>query len=572
MTDTLRLDAHRKGFGWLDLLAFGALCAVIYAIVAVAREWSGPLRPTAEIELAPQHLLAYSAFSLARGVLAYGVSFLFTLVYGYAMARIPGTERVLLPLLDILQSIPVLGFLPGLVIGLVHLFPRSNTGLELASVLMIFTGQVWNMTFSFYGSLKAIPADYLAVAHLARLTWWQRFTRVELAYAAPGLVWNSMISMAGGWFFLTVSESFVLGEHDFRLPGLGAYMSVAIERGDVAAQLMGVLAMSAVIVLVDRVVWNPITIWAQRFSDSDPGAAKESWFWSRVGRSRMFTAIHAVLTTIVSTASRPKRVNQRLNDRQRPMVSPAVRTTARWIVIAMTLSLLGYGALRYAHLIATLSRDEWLHLLVSASMTLGRVTLAVLLATLWAVPAGVALGTRPHLSRILQPVIQMVASFPAPMIFPVVVGIGLSMGVGLGWSSVPLLMLGTQWYVLFNVVAGAGQIPRDLVDAAHLARLDRWTRWKTLVLPAIFPSLLTGWITAFGGAWNASIVAEYMKYRGATLTTTGLGSAISRATEQGDFHVLAAAVGLMAVSVVTLNRLVWRPLTNLAQNRFSLGT
>src|SRR6266576_3534780 len=257
-------------------------------MVTVAREWSGPLQPVAEIHLEARYLPLYALFSLARGVIAYGVSFLFTLVYGYAMARVAGAERLMLPLLDILQSIPVLGFLPGLVLGLVHLFPRQNLGLEMASVLMIFTGQVWNMTFSFYSSLKSVPPDLLAVARLSKMSWWQRFFQLDLSYAATGLVWNSMMSMAGGWFFLSVSEAFVLGAHDFRLPGLGSYMCLAIERGDARAQLFGVLAMLGMIVLVDQLVWRPVVAWAQKFTDEETGSASESWLWERVRRSRLW--------------------------------------------------------------------------------------------------------------------------------------------------------------------------------------------------------------------------------------------------------------------------------------------
>jgi NitT/TauT family transport system permease protein len=260
--------------GWVDLAVIaGLLAAFIYALVTVAREWSGPLQPVPEIHLEARYLPLYTLFSLSRGVIAYGVSFLFTMVYGYAMARVAGAERVMLPVLDILQSIPVLGFLPGFVLGLVHLFPHQNIGLEIASVLMIFTGQVWNMTFSFYSSLKSVPPDLVAVARLARMSWWERFFRLDLSFAATGLLWNSMMSMAGGWFFLMVSEAFVLGEHDFRLPGLGSYMSLAIERGDGRAQLLGVLAMLGMIVFVDQVVWRPLVAWSHKFTDEETTAA-----------------------------------------------------------------------------------------------------------------------------------------------------------------------------------------------------------------------------------------------------------------------------------------------------------
>ena len=559
-----------KAIGWSDLLGIAVLFAVISGIVVVAREWSGPLQPMAEIHLEPEYLPLYTFLSLSRGVAAYGLSFLFTMVYGTVMARVRGAERVMLPVLDILQSIPVLGFLPGFVLLLVHLFPHYNLGLELASVLMIFTGQVWNMTFAFYASLKSVPPDLVAVARLAKLSRWERFIRLDLSFAANGLVWNSMMSMAGGWFFLTVCEAFTLGEHDFRLPGLGSYVSLAIERGDGRAQALGVLAMLVMIVGVDQLVWRPIVAWAHKFTDEERAETSGSWFWERLRRSRVWRAGSNSLGFLgrrarpvwTQTASRVDGATASVEGR---------RWAGRILLVAVG-GAVALGVAKYIHLLTTLRMDEWLHLFVSAATTFLRVVLAVSLASLWTVPVGVWIGRNPRWSRALQPVIQMAASFPAPMIFPVAVGVMLAFGAGLGVSSVLLLMLGTQWYVLFNVIAGSGAIPRELWEVSRLSRFSWARRWRTLILPAIFPSLLTGWITATGGAWNASIVAEYMKYKGQTLSTTGLGAAINQATAQGNFHVLAAAVGLMAVVVVGFNRLVWRPLSHRAQTKYSLST
>ena len=554
-----------RWLSWIDLAVLGLLAALIYAVITVAREWSGVLQPVPEIHLEARYLPFYALLSLSRGVIAYGVSFFFTMVYGYTMARVTGAERVMLPVLDILQSIPVLGFLPGFVLGLVHLFPHHNIGLEIASVLMIFTGQVWNMTFSFYASLKTVPPDLVAVARLARMSWWERFFRLDLSFAATGLLWNSMMSMAGGWFFLMVSEAFVLGEHDFRLPGLGSYMSLAIERGDGLAQILGVLAMLGMIVFVDQVVWRPLVAWSHKFTDDETTSTPGSWLWERIRGSRIWRA-----------ASRSRRILRPVN-RSSVLVSPfdlAAVNARRWtkrILLVLLVAVILFGGIKYAHLLTTLTGSEWLHLLRSTATTFSRVVVAVALASLWTIPVGVMIGRRPRWVRVLQPVIQMAASFPAPMIFPVVVGAMLAFGTGLGISSVVLLVLGTQWYILFNVIAGSGAIPRELWEVSRLARFSWRHRWQHLILPAIFPSLLTGWITAMGGAWNASIVAEYMKFHGQTLMTTGLGAAISEATERGEFSILAAAVGLMAVTVVGFNRLVWRPLTHLAQTRFTLA-
>ena len=558
-------------FGWIDLAVISLLAALVFALIPVAREWSAPLQRVPEIHLEARYLPLYALFSLSRGVIAYGLSFLFTMVYGYAMARVAGAERVMLPVLDILQSIPVLGFLPGFVLGLVHLFPNQNIGLEIASVLMIFTGQVWNMTFSFYASLKSVPPDLVAVARLSRMSWWERFFRLDLSFSATGLLWNSMMSMAGGWFFLMVSEAFVLGEHDFRLPGLGSYMSLAIERGDGMAQRLGVLAMLGMIVFVDQAVWRPLVAWSHKFTDEPSTDAPGSWLWERIRRSRLwqtgsqslgFFRRHAHRSAVAPT-NQPGVVRTG---------SANARLWGKRLLVGVIAAGVLFGAVKYVHLLLTLTGSDWLQLLGSTAATFLRVVLAVALASLWTIPVGVIIGRHPRWSHVLQPIIQMAASFPAPMIFPLVVGGMLAFGVGLGISSVVLLLLGTQWYILFNVIAGSSAIPHELWEVSRLSRFSWRQRWLKLILPAIFPSLLTGWITALGGAWNASIVAEYMKYRGQTLLTTGLGAVISQATERGNFHILAAAVGIMAVTVVSFNRLVWRPLSHRAQTRFTLDT
>ena len=417
-------------FGWVEMAVVGLLAAFIYALVTVAREWSGPLQQATVIHLEARYLPRYALLSLSRGVIAYGVSFLFTMIYGYAMARVAGAERVMLPVLDILQSIPVLGFLPGFVLGLVHLFPQQNLGLEIASVLMIFTGQVWNMTFSFYASLKSVPPDLVAVARLAQMSWWRRFFRLDLSFAATSLLWNSMMSMAGGWFFLMVSEAFVLGEHDFRLPGLGSYMSLAIEKGDGRAQLLGVLAMLGMIVFVDQVVWRPLVAWSHKFTDEETPAAG-SWLWERLRRSWLWR---------IGSQSR-RLFHRQDNSPTVTAVAPAkasspwaahVRTWGKRLLVGAIGGGAVLGVVKYVHLLLALTGSDWGDLFRSTAATFLRVLCAVVLASLWTIPVGVLIGRHPRWTRILQPVIQMAASFPAPMIFPVVVGLRLASGVGLG--------------------------------------------------------------------------------------------------------------------------------------------
>jgi len=418
---------------------------------------------------------------------------------------------------------------------------------------------------------KAILAGALVVAgtRLGKMSWWERFFRLDLSFAATGLVWNSMMSMAGGWFFLTVSEAFVLGDHDFRLPGLGSYMSLAIERGDARGQVLGVLAMLGMIVFFDQIVWRPVVAWSQKFTDEESGGVHHSWMWERIRRSWAWRVCSESVGIFWRRSKPVLETTVTRYDAGSRNAPNLIRWLKRLVLFAIAAGIL-FGFIRYIQLLTTLTGAEWLHLLTSMGATFARVLSAVALASLWTIPFGVMIGRNPRWARLFQPVIQMAASFPAPMIFPVVVGGMLLMGIGLSVSSIVLLLLGTQWYVLFNVIAGTSAIPRELWEVSLLGRFSTQHRWQKLILPALFPSLLTGWITAMGGAWNASIVAEYMKYRGRTLTTTGLGAAISQATERGDFHVLAAAVGIMAVVVVGFNRLVWHPLSHRAQTRYAM--
>ncbi len=564
------LDRSRK-VGWTDLALMAGVGGTIFGLVRLAQEWTGALRPTVEIDLSIGALPGYALLSLSRGLAAYALSLLFTLAYGYWAARDRVAERVLIPALDILQSIPVLGFMPGLVLGLVAAFPGSNVGLELASVIMIFTGQAWNMTFSFYHSLRSIPPDLTEVATLNRFGWWQRFRWVELPSGAIGLVWNSMMSMAGGWFFLMVSEAFVLGDKDFRLPGLGSYMSVAAAAGDGRAMLAAVIAMALMIVALDQLLWRPVVVWAQKFRVEESGQteAMESWFLDLLRRSRILPWISRLAHRAASAlAAAPKPHPERS---ARPPPPRRLAGTLSLALFAALLALLGWGALGLLRLLRQVPLAAWGGIGASATLTLGRVLLATALGTLWTVPAGLAIGLSPRLSRVLQPVVQVVASFPAPMLFPAVIAVLAAAGVGLGWGSVLLMLLGTQWYVLFNVIAGATAIPADLREAARIYRVGTLQRLRELYLPAIFPYLVTGWVTAAGGAWNASIVSEYTSFRGRVLAANGLGARISVAAASGDFAALAAAITLMAAMVALFNRLVWRRLHGVAEERFSLS-
>jgi NitT/TauT family transport system permease protein len=553
---------------WVDLLVLLGLAGIVFGLARLAGQWAGELGPSVAIDLDhPWALPLYTFYSLCRGLFAYAVSLGFTLVYGYWAARDAVAERVLVPLLDILQSIPVLSFLPGVVLALIALFPTRNLGLELAAILLIFTGQVWNMTFSFYHSLRAIPPDLTEVARTYRYSWWQRFKWLELPFATIGLVWNSMMSMAGGWFFLMMIESFHLGNRDFRLPGVGSYMKAAVDEGRYGAMLWALAAMMFMIVALDQLLWRPVVVWAQKFRVEEGGQAPaaSSWFLDWLRRSRLLRWLRQ------RWAARQRRPAQ---DRAAPQaIAPSVRWARPLSVLAFAglVCLIVYGLYLLTGLLRAVTLSEWQATGVAAGWTLGRVLLSTLLGTLWAVPAGLAIGLSPRLAHLLQPVVQVLASFPAPMLFPLVIAVLSWAGIPLDWGSVVLMLLGTQWYILFNVVAGATAIPADLQEAARSYRIGGWRRWWVLYLPAIFPYLVTGWVTAAGGAWNASIVSEYVTFRGEVLVAEGLGARISVATDQANFPLLAASSVVMALVVVLLNRTLWHSLYQLAQTRFSLS-
>jgi NitT/TauT family transport system permease protein len=563
------LDRSRR-LTWTDLALVAGLGGGIYGLVHLAREWTGALRPAVDIDLSFGALPGYALLSLSRGLAAYLLSLAFTLVYGYWAAHDRVAQRVLIPALDILQSIPVLGFMPGVVLGLVGLFPHSNVGLELASVIMIFTGQAWNMTFSFYYSLRSIPRDLMEVAILNRFGWWQRFRWVELPFSAIGLVWNSMMSMAGGWFFLMVSEAFVLGDKDFRLPGLGSYMSVAVARGDGRAMVGAIVAMTLMIVALDQLLWRPVVVWSQKFRIEESGQteAMTSWFLDLLRRSRILPWASELVRRLIRPPPRRAPITSAPAGERRGRGSAGAASV---VVFAAVVGLLAWGALDLAGLLRRVPGRTWGAISLAALLTLGRVLLATALGTLWTLPAGLAIGLSPRLSRILQPVVQVMASFPAPMLFPAVVAALTALGIGLNVGSVLLMLLGTQWYILFNVVAGATAIPADLREAARIYRLGTWQRFRELYFPSVFPYLVTGWVTAAGGAWNASIVSEYMSFRGQVMVANGLGARISTAAAGGEFALLAAAITVMAAVVALFNRFVWRRLNVVAEERFSLA-
>jgi NitT/TauT family transport system permease protein len=555
-----------------DVLMFGAGIALFYGVLVVGRTWLGPFTPQVEISRTPLALAAYAGYSLLRITIAYALSLAFTLVYGYVAAYNPRAERFMIPLLDVLQSIPVLSFLPGVMMAMVALFPGRQIGVEAGAILLIFTGQVWNMAFSFYASLKSIPKEMREAAKVYGFSWWQRFIEMELPFAAIGLVWNSMMSVAGGWFFLMACEMFVLGSRDFRLPGLGSYLQTAASAGDTRSILSGVATMVAVIVLLDQFVWRPVIAWAEKFKveQVESSDVPRSWVLDLIRHSRSLAQIR-------------KKTVRPLSERimlyfSRVRSSDAAESASPWkiwltrVLAVALLAGISYGVVRVVVILTGLQKAEMQEAALGLGATFLRVNLTLLLGALWTIPAGVVIGFNPRLARIAQPLAQIAASVPATALFPVVLLLLIRVGGGLGIGSIVLLLLGTQWYILFNVIAGAIAIPTDLKECCSVFCMTGIQRWKRLILPGIFPYLVTGMVTASGGAWNASIVAEYFHFKGHIYTTVGLGATISQATDRGNFDLLLAATMMMAATVVTINRLVWRRLYALAETRYRLET
>lgn len=558
---------------FLDLTIAACGLAAFYVVILVAKYWMGQPQPEVVISTSPRALPYYAFYSIIRIGIAYLLSLAFAVGYGYVAAYNRRLEPWMVALLDILQSIPVLSFLPGVMLAMVALFPRLQLGIELGAILLIFTGQVWNMAFSFYASLKSIPRELHEACRIYNFSLWQRFWQMELPYAAIGLIWNSIISVAGGWFFLMACEMFVLGNRDFRLPGLGSYLQTAASHGNTASMLWGIATMLAIIVATDQLVWRPLITWSDKFKFEQVESTHRirSPILHMLQKSNVLDYLHrhtllpleeSIYRTIAQRRARQAQVSDARYS--------ASRSVGIWVISSIGGMAALYAAVQAGMLLHQVTGAQFLLILEGATATFLRVNAALILSAAWTIPVGVAIGFHPRLARIAQPVAQIAASFPAPALFPVLLIILVRLGGGLGIGSIALMLLGTQWYILFNVIAGAMAIPSDLKEVSALFRFSTRQRWMTVILPGIFPYLITGMVTASGGAWNASIIAEYFHLQGRTLQTLGLGAQISAASDSGQFQLLLLCTIIMALMVVTINRLVWRPLYRLAETRYKL--
>lgn len=565
--------ARRSRSLWTDLVVAAAVLVLGYLVLRAYKGATVNFDPAdvATADTSPARLPYDAARSLLRMFAALGLSVCFTFVYAYAAAKSRRLERVLIPALDILQSVPVLGFLTVAVTGFIALFPGSVLGLECASIFAIFTSQAWNMTFSFYRTLTALPRELGEVSRSFGFTRWMRFWRVELPSGAIDLVWNAMMSFAGGWFFLVASEAISVGHRAYALPGVGSYAGAAIAQGDLGKIGWAIATMAVLVVGVNFLFWRPLTAWVEKFKNeqSEASEVQRSVVLKLLRRSNLPGAVGRWSRPLRDAVGRGARVFGRDD---RPLVhDPARRRAGDLLFGAVLLALLGrglYDLLRYLH--ERTGLGVFGEPLLLGLATLARVAVVVVGATLVWVPVGVRIGFSPRLARIAQPVVQVLASFPANFLFPLAMWVFLRTGVDMNLGCVALMALGAQWYVLFNTVAGAMAIPSDLREAMDDLGVRGWQRWRRLILPGIFPAYVTGGVTASGGAWNASIVSEVVTFGGTTLTATGLGAYVFHATETGDHPRLIAGVAVMSLYVVVLNRLVWRRLHGVAQRRYTL--
>ncbi len=565
---------RRVRLRWVDVVVAVAIAVLFYLIIEASAGATAHLDLThvpAAISTDPALLPYYALRSLPRMFVALAASLLFTFVVATAAARLPRAEKVILPALDILQSVPILGFLSVTVTWFIAMFPGSALGLESAAIFAIFTSQVWNMAFSFHASLVGQPRDLDEAARLMRLTKWQRFWRLDVPSGMIPLVWNGMMSFGGAWFFLAASEAISVNNKSFALPGVGAYVAAAVDAGELDRVWYAIGTMVVMILGVDFFFWRPLVAWSEKFRQEDTAAANRPRsivldVLSRSWLPRLLSRVGRPVGRLLDAATRP------FGLAEHPLhVPPARRRAADVALILAVVAVIAYGAWQaLAYISATVGLGAFPDAFVLGGVTMLRVAVLLVAATLIWVPVGVWIGMNPKVMRRTQPVVQLLASFPANFLFPFAIAAFVATGVPLDVGGILLMALGSQWYILFNVIAGASAIPTDLRQAMDSFGVHGWRRWRRLILPAIFPAYVTGGITAAGGAWNASIVAEVVTFDGHTYTATGLGSYIAQATATGDMARVLVGVIVMSVFVVGLNRLVWRRLYRVAETRFTL--
>ena len=551
-----------------------AIVVVIGILTFFAEASRGLLAPiaglaAAPLSLDPTYLPFYAARTTLRMFTALALSLLFTLTYATWAAKSPRAEKLLVPMLDILQSVPILGFLSVTIVFFMSLVPGRVLGAEFASIFVIFTSQAWNMAFSFYQSLRTVPDELCECCGSFRLSSWMRFWRLEVPFAMPALLWNMMMSMSGSWFFVVASEAISVGHTNIALPGVGSYISLAIDQGNLRAIGWAIGTMLIVILLYDQLIFRPLVVWSDRFriDQEQAGRAPHSWALTMIQRSRIMAGLRTLFYALVRWTSR--RTPQPKALVQLARVGTSRRADLLWFILLVVLVALALWRIA-SMLIGETSVREALHVAGLAAITMARVMILIALASLLWVPIGIWVGLRPRATQIVQPVAQFLAAFPANLLFPAAVFgiVTWKLNPDL-WLS-PLMILGTQWYILFNVIAGASAMPAELRYAAQNFRVTGLLWWRRVALPGVLPYYVTGAITASGGSWNAAIVAELASWRNVQVEAHGLGAYIAEATKAGDFHRIILGIATMSLFVVAINRVFWRPLYYYAERKFRL--
>jgi NitT/TauT family transport system permease protein len=553
-----------------DWAVLPIILAIIVAVAFNALQMSRPFTVGQElpVSLDPTFLPYYLLRTIMRMFLALGFSLLFSLVFAALAAKYRAAEKIMIPALDILQSVPILGFQAIAVAPFIAMFPGSLIGPECAAIFALFTSQAWNMAFSVFQSFRTVPPELAEAARIFRLSGWQRFWRLELPYAMPGLLWNMMMSMSGGWFFLVAAEAITVANQDIKLPGIGSYIAVAIDQKNLGAIAWAIGAMLAGILLYDQLFFRPLLAWADkfRFEESQAEVSQQSWlldwmrrsnwvrsltdrFWFQMSRALGWFRTYHDGTSILARQKQIDPIWQRVWD----------------AVLAAAVMIAVYRLVVFIHSEAGWA-EVW-HVFGLGLLTLVRVIVLIAVASIVWVPVSVWIGLNPRLSQKVQALAQFLAAFPVNLLFPLVVFVIVALKLNPNFWLSPLIVFGTQWYILFNVVAGASTIPNELRLAADNLGLKGWLKWKRFYLPAVFPSFVTGAITASGGSWNASIVCEYVSWGDTKLVASGLGSYIKQMTDAGDFPRIALGIGVMCVFVLCLNRFFWRKLYDLAVDR-----
>jgi NitT/TauT family transport system permease protein len=555
-----------------DVLAFVVVIGLVVFLGETSRGLFAPLTQLqlSPITLDPWHLPEYAARTTFRMFAALALSLLFTLTYATWAAKSERAGKLLVPILDILQSVPILGFISITVVFFMSLAPGRVLGAEFAAIFAIFTSQAWNMAFSFYQSLRTIPIELAEAAESFRLSPWMRFWQLEVPFAMPALIWNMMMSMSGGWFFVVASESISVGHTTVALPGVGSYIALAIEQKNLPAIGWAIATMLIVILLYDQLIFRPLVAWVDRFRvEQEPGAkVPDSWALTMMRRSRIIQAATLFFHSTVMLTSRA--IKRRDDEPLRP-ISDRPKRSLDWLWVSLIVAAVVLGLW---HIVVVLIKNtplrEALQVCGLATITMLRVFILIALASLIWVPIGVWVGMRPRATQIVQPIAQFMAAFPANLLFPIAVFGIVRWKLNPDIYLSPLMILGTQWYILFNVIAGASSIPAEMRYVAANFRIKGWLWWRKIALPAVLPFYVTGAITASGGSWNAAIVAELANWGNTQIEARGLGSYIAEATTAGDFHKIVLGIGTMSLFVVVINRLFWRPLYYYAERKYRL--